>query len=33
MYGCYKPNQGGKGTTKNTYCNRIKTQDILDGLD
>lgn len=29
-FGCYKPNQGGKGLKK-SKSNRIKTQDILEG--
>jgi hypothetical protein len=30
--GVYKPNQGGKGTKKGTYSNRIPTEEILSGL-
>lgn len=31
QYGCWKPNQGGKGMKKNITANTIPLQDILDG--
>ena len=30
--GCYKPNQGAKGTSRGPYCTRIPTSEILSGL-
>ena len=31
LYGCWKPNQSGKGMKKNITANTIPLQDILDG--
>ena len=31
-YGCWKPNQGGKGMKKNITANTITLQDILDTI-
>lgn len=30
-FGCYSPNQGGKGTKKSPRPDRIPTQDIIEG--